>query len=133
MKKHWLVKQEPEDYPWHAFAHDGVTAWTGVRNYQARNFLREMRKGDAVLYYHSGKERAVVGVARVEHAAYPDPTATDGDWLAVDLVPVKKLATPVALEKIKSEKTLQQIGLVRQSRLSVMPLTRVEFDTIRSL
>lgn len=124
---YWLVKQEPDDYAWTTFVKDGGTAWTGVRNYQARNHLRAMRKDDAVLFYHSGAAKEVVGVARVVREAYPDPTAKDGDWSAVDLKPVKALARPVSLATIKADTRLKDLALVRQSRLSVMPVTVAEF------
>ncbi len=131
--KHWLVKQEPEDYSWDDFVSDGRTAWTGVRNFQARNNLRAMAAGDAVLYYHSGKEKSVVGTAKVARVAYPDPTADEGDWVSVDLIPVRKLAQPVPLALVKSTKSLAGIALVRNSRLSVMPLRAGEFREIVSL
>src|ERR1700741_2989410 len=104
-KNYWLVKQEPEAYSWDTFVKDGKTAWTGVRNFQARNNLRAMKKGDAVLYYHSGEEKQIVGLARVEKEAYRDPTADEGDWVAVDLAAIKGLAAPVSLATIKSDKT----------------------------
>lgn len=129
-KNYWLVKQEPEDYPWSALVKDGKTAWTGVRNFQARNNLRGMKKGDLVLYYHSGSERSVVGIARVEREAYPDPTASEGDWCCVDLVPVQALKEAVTLEAIKAEKRLSGTLLVRQGRLSVMPVRKEEFEKI---
>jgi predicted RNA-binding protein with PUA-like domain len=132
-KNHWLVKQEPEDYAWDQFVADGGTAWTGVRNYQARINLRAMAVGDRVLYYHSGGERAVVGIAEVLKTAYPDPTAEEGEWVCVDLVPVKKLPKPVSLATVKAEPSLAQIALVRQSRLSVMPLTPQDFKTLVAL
>ena len=127
---HWLVKQEPASYSWNRFVKDGGTAWTGVRNFQARNNLRQMRKGDRVLYYHSATDRAVVGVAAVTRGAYPDPTAKSGDWVSVDLKPVKPLAVPVTLGEIKKTAELEETLLVRNSRLSVMPLTEEEYDTI---
>src|SRR6266404_2692514 len=102
MKKYWLVKQEPEAYSWNDFVADGKTSWTGVRNYTARNNLRGMRKGDEVLFYHSGDDKAVVGIAKVKRPAYPDPTATEGDWSAVDLAPVRPLRRPVTLHEIKA-------------------------------
>jgi predicted RNA-binding protein with PUA-like domain len=133
-EKHcWLVKQEPEDYSWTDFERDGSTAWTGVRSFQARNNLRAMKVGDSVLFYHSGKERAVVGVAKVRKAAYADSTAEEGDWSCVDLAPVKALPQPVELAKIKARKSLREIALVRQSRLSVMPLSPGEFAEIVAL
>jgi len=131
--KYWLVKQEPEAYSWAAFVKDGRTAWTGVRNFQARNNLRSMTKGDLVLYYHSVSDKQVVGLAKVGREAYPDPTTEEGDWSCVDLVPVKPLVAPVDLETIKSSKTLEGIPLVRQGRLSVQPLSRLQFEQILKL
>ena len=131
--KHWLVKQEPEAYSWATFVKEGRTAWTGVRNFQARNNLRAMKKGALVLYYHSVTEKQVVGVARVTKEAYPDPTATEGDWSCVDLVPVKPLKHPVPLDAIKVDKTLTDLPLIRQGRLSVMPLTPEQFRRILDL
>ena len=131
--KFWLVKQEPEDYAWEMLVKDGQTAWTGVRNFQARNFLREMSQGDQVLYYHSGKEKSVVGIASVARACYPDPTATEGDWVAVDLKPVKPFSKPVALSAIKSDKAFHNLLLVRHSRLSVMPVAPPEFKHLLKL
>src|ERR1051326_5640456 len=104
--QYWLVKQEPEAYSWSAFAKDGRTVWTGVRNFAARNNLRSMKQGDLVLYYHSVSDKQVVGLARVAKEAYPDSTAEEGDWSCVDLVPLKPLKTPVSLETIKSDKSL---------------------------
>ena len=119
----WLVKQEPEAYGWSAFVRDGRAAWTGVRNLQARNNLRAMKKGDTVFYYHSVSEKQVVGLARVVKEAYADPTADDGDWSCVDLVPVKPLERPVSLETLKADAALRTMALVRNSRLSVTPVT----------
>ena len=130
MKNFWLVKSEPSSYSWSNFVTDGETNWTGVRNYAARNNLRRMCKGDEVLFYHSGEEKAVVGVAKVTRTAYADPTAKEGDWSAVDLAPIKSLRRPVTLREIKDEPRLSKIQLVRQSRLSVMPLSSAEFQTI---
>ncbi len=127
---YWLVKQEPETYSWTDFVSDGKTDWTGVRNYQARNNLREMNAGDRVLFYHSGKDKAVVGLAEVVKSAYPDPTADDEQWVAVDLKPVKALKNPVPLAAIRYDKRLSQLPLIRQSQLSVMSLTKDEFDII---
>ena len=127
---YWMVKQEPEAYSWSTFVQEGKTAWTGVRNFQARNNLRAMKKGDLVLFYHSVSEKQVVGMARVDKENYPDPTATEGDWSVVDLVPVKSLRKPVSLEAIKADKTLREIPLVRQSRLSVIPLTESQFKRL---
>lgn len=130
MKNFWLVKQEPSDYSWSDFVADGSTSWTGVRNYSARNNLRRMSKGDEVLFYHSGEDKAVVGIAKVARTAYRDTTAKEGDWSAVDLVPVKSLRRPVTLAQIKATRELKHIALVRQSRLSVMPLGTKEFRMI---
>lgn len=128
MQRHyWLVKQEPEAYAWATFVQEGRTAWTGIRNFQARNHLRAMRKGDWVLYYHSVSEKQAVGVAQVSREAYADPTAREGDWSAVDLQPVKPLRSPVPLETIKTDPALKEVPLIRQSRLSVMALTEVQF------
>ncbi len=131
--QYWLVKHEPEDYSWATLVKDGRTAWTGVRNFQARNSLRAMKKGDLVLFYHSGADKQVVGLARVEKEAYPDPTATEGDWSSVDLAPVKALEKPVVLDAIKADKALKGILLVRQTRLSVMGLTPAQFDRVLKL
>ncbi len=125
-----MVKQEPETYSWSDFVSDGKTDWTGVRNYQARNNLREMKTGERVLFYHSGKDKAVVGLAEVVKSAYPDPTADDVQWVAVDLKPIKALKNPVPLAAIRYDKRLSQLPLIRQSQLSVMPLTKDEFDII---
>jgi predicted RNA-binding protein with PUA-like domain len=127
---HWLVKQEPDTYAWEQFVKEGRAAWTGVRNYAARNHLRAMGKGDRVLYYHTGDEKAVVGMATVARAAYPDPTAEEGDWVCVDLVPERALGAPVSLAAIKASDRLRDIALVRQSRLSVMPLAAAEYAEI---
>jgi predicted RNA-binding protein with PUA-like domain len=126
----WMVKQEPETYSWTDFVKDGRTDWTGVRNYQARNNLREMKTGDRVLFYHSGKEKAVIGLAEVVKSAYADPTAADDQWVAVDLKPVKALKNAVPLAAIRYDKRLSQLPLIRQSQLSVMSLTKDEFDII---
>ena len=130
VKNFWLVKQEPSAYSWSDFVAERRTAWTGVRNYSARNNLRKMKSGDEVLFYHSGDDKAVVGIAKVAGPAYPDPTAREGDWCAVDLTPVKPLVRSIALREIKSNSRLKQIPLIRQSRLSVMPLTAAEFCEI---
>ena len=130
MKKFWLVKQEPSAYSWANFVADGKTSWTGVRNYTARNNLRAMRKGHAVLFYHSVTEKAIVGIAKVIREAYPDPTATEGDWSAVDLAPEKALPRPVTLDEIKRAPRLKEMTLLRCSRLSVQPLASVEFQEI---
>jgi predicted RNA-binding protein with PUA-like domain len=124
------VKQEPSSYSWADFLAESQTSWTGVRNYTARNNLRKMRKGDEVLFYHSGDEKAVVGIAKVTRAAYPDSTAKEGDWSTVDLAPIKSLPNPVTLREIKGNQRLKGMPLIRQSRLSVMPLTESEFREI---
>jgi len=129
-KQYWLVKQEPEAYSWSDFMKDGRTAWTGVRNFQARNNLRAMKKGDLVFFYHSVSDKAVIGLARVDRENYPDPTAKEGDWSVVDLVPAKALKRPVTLDQIKADKVLRNMKLVRQSRLSVTPLTEAEFERL---
>ena len=123
-----MIKQEPEAYSFDDLIRDGKTDWTGVRNYQARNNLRAMRAGDKILFYHSVSEKAVVGIAEVSREEFPDPT--DEKWIAVELKPLEKFAKPVSLEQIKAEKSLENIGLIKQSRLSVMPLTDSEFETI---
>ena len=130
---HWLVKQEPEKYPWTQFVKDKGTYWDGVRNYQARNNLRAMREGDLVLFYHSVSEKAVVGVAKVTREAYADPTAKEGDWSMVDLKPIKAMAAPVTLAQIKAEPKLAGMGLLKQSRLSVSPLSAAEFKRVLQL
>src|SRR5437764_9575790 len=112
-KNFWLVKQEPEAYSWSTFLKEGKASWTGVRNFQARINLRAMRKGDLVLFYHSVSEKQLVGLARVEKESYPDPTATEGDWVTVDLVPIKPLQKPVTLQTIKQDKILADIPLVK--------------------
>ena len=129
----WLVKSEPGTYAWSDLVRDGRTVWDGVRNPLARNHLAAMQKGDLVLYYHSGEGKEVVGVARVAREAYPDPTTDDARWVAVELAPVKPLAEPVALAAIKAEPTLRDVALVRQGRLSVMPLPRPAFERILAL
>ena len=130
---HWLVKQEPGKYPWAQFVKDKGTYWDGVRNYQARNNLRAMRKGDLVLFYHSVSEKAVVGVAKVTREAYADPTAKEGDWSVVDLKPIKAMTAPVTLAQIKAEPKLAGMGLLKQSRLSVSPLSAAEFKRVLQL
>jgi len=128
--QYWLVKQEPEKYPWAQFVRDKGTYWDGVRNYQARNNLRGMKEGDLVLYYHSVSEKAVVGIASVTTEAYPDPTAKEGDWSVVDLKPLKAITEPVTLDQIKTDPKLSEIALIKQSRLSVMSLRVAEFKRI---
>src|ERR1043165_1312787 len=126
----WMVKQEPETYSWDDFVRDGRTDWTGVRNFQARNNLKQMKLGDRVLFYHSGTGKCVVGIAEVAKAAYADPTADDPQWVAVDLKPLKPLKETVPLAAIRYNEALANLPLIRQSQLSVMSLTKEEFETI---
>jgi predicted RNA-binding protein with PUA-like domain len=128
--QYWLVKSEPFKYSWEKFNQDGRTFWDGVRNYQARNNLKAMKEGDLVLFYHSNEGKNVVGVAKVVKEFYQDPTTPDPNWVVVDLAPVESLKNPVSLEQIKVEESLKDISLVRQGRLSVMPLKATEFDKI---
>jgi predicted RNA-binding protein with PUA-like domain len=130
---YWLVKSEPFKYSWQQFNKDKKTFWDGVRNYQARNNLRSMQKGDQVFFYHSNEGMEIVGIAQVIREAYPDPTIDDDRWVAVDLKPVKALKAPVGLAQMKAEKRLQDLGLIRQGRLSVCPVTEDEWDVILEL
>ena len=130
---YWLVKSEPEAYSWTRFVKDGKAAWTGVRNYQARNNLRAMKKGDTVFFYHSVTDKQVVGLARVVKEFYPDATAAEGDWSCVDLAPEKALKQPVTLEAIKADKILSTMPLVKHSRLSVTPLTPAQAERLLEL
>ena len=130
---YWLAKSEPGTYAWATLVRDGKTAWTGVRNFAARNNLRAMTVGDLVFFYHSGEEKSVVGIARAAKAAYPDPTADEGDWSAVDLAPVKSLARPVTLAAIKADRILREMKLVKQPRLSVIPVTSEQFARLLEL
>lgn len=129
--KYWLVKQEPTAYSWDDFVKDGKTDWTGVRNYKARNTLKEMKKDDKVFFYHSVVGKEIVGIAKVSKEEFPDPT--DTDWVAVELKPFKPLKNPVTLAQIKENKALGDIYLVRQPRFSVMPLTKDEYEEILSM
>lgn len=131
--QYWIVKQEPTAYAWEQFVKDGRTAWTGVRNFQARNNLSAMQVGDKALYYHSVVGKEIVGVATVVRTAYPDPTSTDGNWVCVDLTPVEALRSPVKLETLKAHPKLKEIALIRQSRLSVIPIAKAEFEMICDL
>jgi predicted RNA-binding protein with PUA-like domain len=128
---YWMVKTEPSSYSWEDFTRKGEDIWDGVRNYQARNFLKAMQLGDPVLFYHSGKDKAVVGLAEVSLEAFPDPK--DKEWVAVKLKSGQSLTNPVTLETIKSEDRLSQMLMLRQSRLSVMSVTNEEFNLILSL
>lgn len=132
-RNYWLTKQEPDSYSWDTLVEEQTTAWTGVRNFQARNHLRAMKKGDLVLFYHSGDAKEVVGIARIVREAYPDPTATDGDWVAVDMAAVKPVKKPVALAAIKQDAVLKEMPLVRQSRLSVSPVAADQFRRLLEL
>jgi predicted RNA-binding protein with PUA-like domain len=133
MPTHWLIKSEPAEYSWSQLVSDGRTEWTGVRNFEARNNLRAMAVGDLCLYYHSGEERAVVGVARVSRAAEPDPTAPGEDWASVQVEPLVPLASPVPLEKIRQDGKLKAFPLVTRGRLSVVPATPAQFTRILQL
>lgn len=130
---HWLVKSEPESYAWADLVRDGRTAWTGVRNFAARNHLKAMQPGEQVLFYESGGPKAVVGIAKVSRAAFPDDTADEPGWVAVELAAVKPLARPVSLQEIKSDSALANMALVRIGRLSVQPVTAAEFARIEKL
>lgn len=130
---HWLVKSEPFKYPFEQLQKDKSTFWDGVRNYQARNNLKAMKKGDLVLFYHSNEGKEVVGIAKVLKEFYQDPTTDDTNWVVVDLSPHKKLKNPVTLETIKADKILGNMSLVKQSRLSVMPVKKEEFDRVLEL
>ena len=129
----WLVKSEPEAYSWAQLVKDGKAAWTGVRNFAARLNLRAMKTGDRVFFYHSGEQKSVVGLARVVKEFYSDPTADEGDWSAVDLASEKALTKPVTLATIKADKILGEMKLVKQSRLSVSPVTREQFERLLKL
>lgn len=129
-RKHWLVKSEPFKYSWDQFVKDGQTYWDGVRNHEARNNLRDMQVGDLALFYHSNEGKEVVGVARVKRESYPDPTSSDERWLVVDFTPVKALAQPVSLAEMKAEPALAEMALLRRSRLSVVPVSRRDFDRV---
>lgn len=127
---YWLVKSEPFKYSWEQFAKDGRTFWDGVRNYTARNNLRAMKKGDRVLFYHSNEGLAIVGIAEVVKEAYQDPTTIDPNWVAVDLKPVKSLPKPVTLAQVKAESALEDMDLVRLSRLSVGAVKEGEYKKV---
>jgi predicted RNA-binding protein with PUA-like domain len=130
---YWLVKSEPGTYSWENLIKDGRTSWDGVRNYQARNNLKEMKKGDTVLFYHSNDGMEIVGIARVSKESYQDPTIDDERWVAVEIEPVKKLKKSVTLQTVKNDTRLKEMALVRTSRLSVMPLKKEEFDIVMEL
>lgn len=130
---YWLVKQEPEAYSWDDFVKDKTTEWTGIRNYQARNNLRAMKKGDVVFYYHSVSEKRVVGSAKVTKEHYPDPTATDGDWSCVELKAGRAFKKPVTLDQMKADKILKEMPLIRHTRLSAMPITADQAERLEEL
>jgi predicted RNA-binding protein with PUA-like domain len=127
---YWLVKSEPVKYSWDQFVKDGKAVWDGVRNYAARNNLRDMKKGDQVLYYHSNEGLAIVGIAEVIKEHYQDPTTDDTNWVVVDLKPVKSLPAPVTLAQLKAEPAMEQLQLVRLSRLSVSAVTATQYKKI---
>ena len=129
----WIIKQEPSQYSWQQFEKDGSTYWDGVRNYQARNNLKAMKKGDKLLFYHSVIGKEIVGIAEVTRESYPDPTTNDERWVVVDLKPLKAFKVPVPLEIIKTHQELSDIPLIKQSRLSVMPIKKKEFQVILKL
>lgn len=132
-RQYWLVKSEPRAYSWDDLVREGEDLWDGVRNHQARNNLNSMKLGDLILFYHSVDAREVVGIARVTREGYPDPTTDDPRWVAVDLEPVRPLNKPVTLGQIKNDAALEDVALIRQSRLSVVPLRRPEFQHILKL
>lgn len=131
--QYWLVKSEPFKYSWDQFVKDGKTLWDGVRNYAARNNLRAMKKGDQVLWYHSNEGLEIVGIAKVVKEHYQDPTTPDPAWLSVDLAPVKKLKKPVTLAQMKEEESLQNMDLIRLSRLSVGAVKEEEFKKVMEM
>ena len=132
-KSFWIIKQEPSQYNWKQFEKDRETYWDGVRNYQARNNLKKMKKGDNLLFYHSVVGKEIVGIAEVTKEAYPDPTTDDERWVVVNLKPIKPFKVPVTLEEIKATKELSEIALIKQARLSVMPITKKEFQVLLKL
>jgi len=132
-KSFWIIKQEPSQYNWKQFEKDRETYWDGVRNYQARNNLQKMKIGDNLLFYHSVIGKEIVGIAEVTREAYPDPTTDDERWVVVDLKPIKPFKVPVTLEEIKAHKELSEIALIKQARLSVMPITKKEFQVLLKL
>ena len=129
----WLIKSEPSTWSWENQIKEGTSMWDGVRNYQARNNLKKMKKGDLCFFYHSVSERSIVGIVEVVKEFYDDPTDKTGKFVVVDVKPLKKLKKPVSLDQIKKIKRLQEISLIKQSRLSVMPLKKSEWDIILKL
>ena len=130
---YWLVKSEPFKYSCDQFVKDKQTFWDGVRNYAARNNLREMKKGDEVLFYHSNEGTEIVGIAKVAKEAYQDPSTDETNWVVVDLKPVKKIKKPVTLSQVKADDRLKNMALVRLGRLSVQPVTDQEWNVIMEL
>ena len=130
---HWLIKSEPFKYSWEQMLSDKRTFWDGVRNYQARNNLREMKEGDLCFFYHSNEGKEIVGIVKIVKEHYQDPTSEDANWVVVDVAPFETLKKTVTLEQIKNDKRLANIGFVKQGRLSVMKLTQYEFDIILEL
>lgn len=130
---YWLVKSEPDTWSWEQHVKKGADAWTGVRNHQAKAHLKTMKKGDRVFFYHSGEGKAVVGVSEVAKEAYPDATAKEDGWVCVDLKAVEPLKSPVTLAAIKADKSLSEMVLVKNSRLSVQPVTANEWKAIRKM
>ena len=128
--KYWLLKSEPDAWSWDNQVKEGASMWDGVRNYQARNNLKQMKKNDLCFFYHSVTERSIVGIVKVVKEYYPDPTDKTGRFVVVDVKAIKKLKNPVSLDQIKENSRLQDIALVKQSRLSVMPLKKTEWDII---
>lgn len=128
--QYWLVKTEPDVYSWEQFVADGSTFWDGVRNYEARNNMRAMKKGDLVVFYHTGDERQAVGIAKVVKEAYQDPTTDDAAWVVVDLAPVKPLATPYTLAQAKAHPILCESALAKKGRISVISLTKAEYEAM---
>jgi predicted RNA-binding protein with PUA-like domain len=133
MPSYFLAKSEPETYAFAQLVKDKKTVWDGVRNFEARNNLRRMKKGDLVLFYHSGDDKSVVGIAKVLREAYPDPTSKEGDWSAVDLAPVKPLAEPVSLAQMKGDAGFEGLSLLKKSRLSVLPVSAEHFSRVLKL
>ena len=128
--KYWLLKSEPDAWSWDNQVKEGASMWDGVRNYQARNNLKEMKKNDLCFFYHSVTERSIVGIVKVVKEYYSDPTDKTGRFVVVDVKAAKKLKNPVSLDQIKENIKLKDIALVKQSRLSVMPLKKTEWDII---
>ncbi len=132
-RQHWLVKSEPSKYPFQQLVRDGRTNWDGVRNFEARNNLRAMKEGDLVLYYHSNEGKEIVGIARVAREAYPDPAAPEEDWSVVDLEALTAVKAPVSLDTVRGDAALEDIALLKRSRLSVVPVSKAHFEHILAL